>query len=130
MKIHKKHVSDIMHRGVVVCESDLPASTAARMMAAHRIHSVVVMSPAGVPRVVTDVEVAASLYAGTLETTTTEEIARPAALVRVPDTLAFALERMHECEATHAVVVERSFRPVGVISVLDLVEATLETTAG
>ena len=56
MKIHKKHVSDIMHRGVVVCESDLPASTAARMMAAHRIHSVVVMSPAGVPRVVTDVE--------------------------------------------------------------------------
>lgn len=130
MKIHKKHVSDIMHRGVVVCESDLPASTAARMMAAHRIHSVVVMSPAGVPRVVTDVEVAASLYAGTLETTTAEEIARPAALVRVPDTLAFALERMHECEATHAVVVERSFRPVGVISVLDLVEATLETTAG
>lgn len=100
------------------------------MMAAHRIHSVVVMSPAGVPRVVTDVEVAASLYAGTLETTTAEEIARPAALVRVPDTLAFALERMHECEATHAVVVERSFRPVGVISVLDLVEATLETTAG
>lgn len=130
MKIHKKHVSDIMHRGVVVCESDLPASTAARMMAAHRIHSVVVMSPAGVPRVVTDVEIAAGLYAGTLETTTAEEIARPAALVRVPDTLAFALERMHECEATHAVVVERSFRPVGVISVLDLVEATLETTAG
>jgi CBS domain-containing protein len=125
----RKHVSDVMHRGVVVCESGLPAGTAARMMAAHRIHSVVVVPPAGEPRVVTDVEIAAVSYAGMVETTNAEEIARPAALVRRRDSLAYALERMHECKTTHAVVVERSLRPVGVISVLDLVEAMLERTA-
>jgi CBS domain-containing protein len=118
-----------MHRGVVVCKADVTASAAAQMMAAHRIHSVVVMSPAGVPRVVTDAEIAAALYAGTLETISADEIARPAALVRLPDTLAYALERMHECTATHAVVVDRSFRPVGIVSVLDLAEATLDWTA-
>ena len=125
-----KHVVDVMHRGTVVCGWNTSAATAARMMTAHRIHSVVVTGPTGVVAgVVTDAEIADALYAGALESRRVEEIARPAALVRLPDTLAYALERMHECDATHAVAVDRSFRPVGIMSVLDLVEATLEKAA-
>lgn len=116
-------VVDVMHRGVVVCERDVPALAAARMMAAHRIHSVVVISRDGLPRLVTDTEIAVAFYAGTLEDQSVDEIARPAALVRLSDTLDYVLERMHESKTTHAVVVERSFRPVGIISVLDLAEA-------
>jgi CBS domain-containing protein len=116
-------VVDVMHRGVVACDRDMPALAAARMMAAHRIHSVVVISCDGVPRLVTDAEIATAFYAGTLEDQSVDEIARPAAFVRLSDTLDFALERMHEGKTTHAVVVERTFRPVGIISVLDLAEA-------
>jgi CBS domain-containing protein len=124
-----KRVVDVVHRGTVVCEGSASVATAARMMAAHRIHSVAVTGPAGVIGVVTDAEIADALYAGALDSRRVEEIARPAALVRLPDTLAYALERMHECNTTHAVAVDRSFRPLGIVSVLDLVEAMLEQGA-
>jgi CBS domain-containing protein len=42
--------------------------------------------------------------------------------LRPDDTLAFALERMHEYETTHAVVVGPSLRLLGIVAVLDIVE--------
>jgi CBS domain-containing protein len=116
-------VASVMHRGVITCSPEFSGSTVARIMAAHRIHSVVVTAPGSLPRVVTDAEIAAALYAGTLGTSTAEELAKPSPLVRPSDTLAYAIERMHECETTHAVVARRPIRPLGVVSVLDLAEA-------
>jgi len=116
-------VVEVMHRGVIACERDVPALAATRMMAAHRIHSVVVISRDGLPRLVTDAEIAVAFYAGTLQDQSVDEIARPAALVRLSDTVDFVLDRMHENKTTHVVVVGRSFRPVGMVSVLDLAEA-------
>jgi CBS domain-containing protein len=43
--------------------------------------------------------------------------------VGLDDSLAYALARMHESASTHAVAVDRAYKPLGVISVIDLVEA-------
>lgn len=95
------------------------------MMAAHRIHSVVVTMTGDPPRLVTDCEVGAAFYAGAIDSRTADELARAAPLLRPSDSVAFALERMHECCSTHAVVVGRSLASLGVVSVLDIVEALL-----
>jgi CBS domain containing-hemolysin-like protein len=94
------------------------------MMTAHRIHAVVVTGSADLPRLVTDLEIASALYSGTLELARAGDIAVPAPLLRRSDNVDDALARMHEKASTHAVAVDRSFRPVGVVSVLDLVEAS------
>lgn len=112
-----------MHRGVVSCGRDTPAAKVAMMMTAHRIHAVVVTGGAGLPQLVTDVEIASALYSGTLELARAGDIATCAPLIRRSDTVDEALARMHEQASTHAVAVDRAFRPVGVLSVLDLVDA-------
>lgn len=121
-------VADVMHRGVISCPAGSPAVAVARAMAAHRIHCVVVRPVDGVPRMVTDVDVAAAIYDQQLEELSAEELSRPSPLLRPEDTLAFALERMHEDHTSHALVVSQSLRLLGVISVLDLVEWTLRVS--
>jgi len=116
-------VFHVMHRGVVTCRPEVSARKVAMMMTAHRIHAVVVTAAAGLPRLVTDREIARALYSGTIDAASADEIAKPAALVSPSDRVDEALARMHERASTHAVAVDRSFRPVGVVSVLDLVEA-------
>jgi CBS domain-containing protein len=115
-----------MHRGVVACGPELPALAVARIMAAHRIHSVVVK---GVPlTVITDAEIAAALCAGGLGPRSAGDLARPAAIVARDETLIRAIEVMRERETTHAVVVDevRALRAVGVVSVLDIAEVLVE----
>jgi CBS domain-containing protein len=124
-ELERAGVVDVMHRGVVSCRADSQALTAARAMAAHRIHCVVVEGEDGMPRLVTDLDVAAAMYDEQLETLTCRELSRPAPLLRQDDTLAFALERLHELGTSHAVVVGPSLELLGVVSVLDLVEWTL-----
>jgi CBS domain-containing protein len=121
-------VADVMHRGVISCAAESSALTAARVMAAHRIHSVVVLGVDKVPRLITDVDIASAIYDEQLERLNADELSRPSPLLRPDDTLAFALERMHEGRITHAVVVGASLRLLGVISVLDVVEWTLRSS--
>jgi CBS domain-containing protein len=86
----------------------------------------VVTSRADLPRLVTDREIAQALYSDMLDTARADDIATPAPLVAVSASIDDALARMHEGASTHAVAVDRSFRPVGVVSVLDVVEAQTE----
>lgn len=116
-------VRDVMHRGVVTCTPDTPAAKVAGMMAAHRIHAVVVVAAGDVPRLVTDSDIASALYTEGLDSLRARDIAGSAPLVRLSDTVDDTLARMHETASTHAVAVDRLYRPLGVISVLDLVEA-------
>lgn len=117
-------VSDVMHRGAITCGSDVSGTAVARIMAAHRIHAVVVTGFDLCPALVTDGEIAEALYAGNLEGSSASELARPSPLVRPSDTLEYVLERLHERRTTHAVVADRLLRPLGVVSILDLIEAT------
>jgi CBS domain-containing protein len=116
---------ELMHRGVITCAAESSARTAATVMAAHRIHCVVVIGLDRVPRLITDMDIAAAMYDDQLETLSADELSRPSPLLRPEDPLAFALERMHECGTNHAVVVGPSLRPLGVIAVLDVVEWVL-----
>jgi len=116
-------VGNVMHRGVVCCDRDTPAAKVAMMMTAHRIHAVVVTGSADLPRLVTAAEIASALYSDTLESARADDISTSAPLLRLSDSVDDALARMHEQASTHAIAVDRTFRPVGVVSVLDLVEA-------
>ena len=118
-------VGAVMHRGVITCSPNCSGLTVARILAAHRIHSVVVISPGARPKIVTDAEIASALFGGTLATSSATEIAKPAAILVRDDTLSHATRCMHEHETTHAVVVDgpELQRAVGVLSVLDIVEA-------
>jgi CBS domain-containing protein len=118
----RARVVDVMHRGVISCAGESSALTAARVMAAHRIHCVVVLGADRVPRLVTEMDIAGAIYDEQLETLSADDLSRPSPLVRPEDTLAFALERMHEYGISHAVVVGSSLRLLGVIAVLDVVE--------
>jgi CBS-domain-containing membrane protein len=117
-------VGNVMHRGVVCCDRETPAAKVAMMMmTAHRIHAVVVTGIADLPRLVTDAEIASALFSDTLETARADDISISAPLLRVSDSVDEALARIHERGSTHAITVDRAFRPVGVVSVLDLIEA-------
>jgi CBS domain-containing protein len=118
----RARVVDVMHRGVISCAGERSALAAARVMAAHRIHCVVVLGVDRVPRLITEMDIAAAIYDEQLETLSAEDLSRPSPLLRPEDTLAFALERMHEHGTNHAVVVGPSLRLLGVIAVLDVVE--------
>jgi CBS domain-containing protein len=122
-------VGAVMHSGVITCSPDCSGLVVARVLAAHRIHSVVVISPGARPKIVTDAEIASALFAGTLATSSATEIAKPAVILARDDTLSHATRCMHEHETTHAVVVDGPGlqRAVGVLSVLDIVEAFAET---
>ena len=93
-----------MHRGVISCSAESSALAAARVMAAHRIHCVVVLGADSFPRLITDLDIAGAIYDDQLETLTADDLSTSSPLLRPEDTLAFALERMHEHGASHAVV--------------------------
>lgn len=118
-----QRVGTVMHRGVIACGPELPGSKVARMMAAHRIHAVVVTAPGAEPRVVTDGDLAAALYAGTLGVATAGELARATPVVGPDDTLGRAIALMHDFRTTHAIVALEPSRPLGVLSMLDVAEA-------
>jgi CBS domain-containing protein len=118
-------VGDAMHRGVVSCHPETRAIAVLRMMAAHRIHSVVVTDGQSAPRLVSDADVAAALCQLPIATQTAVDLAHPAPLLRRSESVSSALARMHEFRSTHAVVVDSQRSPVGVLSILDIAEAVL-----
>src|SRR5690242_4178775 len=117
-------VGDVMHRGAVTCRDDAPAIVAARVMAAHRIHCVLLTNhESNCVSVVSDADLAAAADRGLLEAATAREIGRPPVFVRREASTRDALSRMHRHATTHLVVAAPgSSRPVGVVSVLDLVD--------
>jgi CBS domain-containing protein len=122
-------VARAMHAGIVSCPPHVSVAVAARIMAAHRIHAVVVVEPAAgirwpqVVGVLADVDVLAPLAEGRLEEQTAGDAAMPALCVTEFDPLSHAIRLMEAHRVTHLVVVDRlGRRPVGVLSTLDVAE--------
>lgn len=126
-------VADVMHRGIVTCDVDSPLTAVARMMAAHRIHCVVVRNAAadwgetpggGLWGVVSDLDLIRIMVTeGIVGHTAGQSAATPAVVVRAADPVRRAAELMSEREVTHLVVVNHTKKPVGVLSTLDLARA-------
>jgi CBS domain-containing protein len=117
-----------MHHGVIACRPDTSAFAVARMMAAHRIHSVLVVAEDGsCTGIVCDTELEHALSTGALSDFAARDIAVAPVLVDPSDSVEHALERMHERGTTHLVVVHRATkRAVGVLSMLDIAEVLSE----
>jgi CBS domain-containing protein len=98
------------------------------MMAAHRIHSVLVVADDGTcTGVVSDAGLENALASAAPASIRAREIAKAPVIVDPEDTLAHALELMHEHETTHLVVSRsRTNRLLGVLSMLDVADAFTE----
>lgn len=116
-----------MHAGVVTCSPDATLRTVASILAAHRIHAVVVASPeeAAPCAVVTDRDVVFSYSQGTLDRLTARDAAsEPTVTVRAGLDLRYASEAMVRHGTTHVVVTEPgNGKPVGILSSLDIANA-------
>src|SRR6266545_7906417 len=118
-------VADTMHRGVVTCKADAKLCTVARLLAAHRIHAVVVTPGEGSEDwgVVSDLDLAAALSEGSLGATAGQIASAPSIFVTPDETLTRAAQLMREYDTHHVVVLGRgSSRPVRIVSTLDIAD--------
>ena len=122
-------VEEVMHRGLVSCPPGTSLRTVARILAAHRIHAVVVADDhaheiAGVWGVVSDIDVVVRLATASPDETAGTAAQLPPCIVAPDETVAHAAQLMAEHGIAHLVVADRaSGRPLGVISTLDVAEA-------
>jgi CBS domain-containing protein len=119
-------IESVMHRGVVTCAPETPLTNVARMMAGHRIHSVVVWTEgheAGEQGtlwgVVSDLDLARAIAAGEPTSTAGAFAATPVVTVGPHESVRHGAQLMVDHGVAHLVVVNHG-RPVGVISALDL----------
>lgn len=120
-------VGDVMHPGVIFCAPESPLRHAARLMARHRVHAIVVLGDdeeGGIWGVVSDADLVRALARHDLSGLTAGGTARtPLVTISRGETVARAAELMSEHGVTHLLVVERGDRPIGVLSTLDLARA-------
>lgn len=121
-------VAQAMHPGVISCPPGASLRAVARMMAAYKVHCVVVFDDADEATagslwgIVSDLDLAAGLSVGAVDERTAGEIAATPIVTVVPDeTLARAGQLMTEHGSAHLVVVDpASGMPAGIVSTLDL----------
>ena len=116
-------VGDAMRPWVLSCDPATPLVTVAQRMAGEHVHASIVLADHGDRRpyaLVTDRDLLRS--AARLDELTAGEIASEQILeARAGERLSEAARRMADHDATHAVVVDdRTGRPVGVLSTLDI----------
>jgi predicted transcriptional regulator len=127
-------VEHVMHAGLITCRSDASLRTVAGILAAHRIHAVVVSSgdEKVACAVVTDRDVVSAHARGELDRVTAREAANePTVTVRADAELRYAADLMAPYGTSHLIVTARGGRtPVGVLSSLDVAGAISRAVAG
>jgi CBS domain-containing protein len=122
-EVWKASVEDVMQHGVLSCQAEATARTVARMMAEHRIHSVVVTDLDGVSErawgIVTDVDVLRAVEDDPDQVTAGSIAGTELVTISPGDSLEAAAKLMVEHDVTH-VLVESESKPIGVVSTLDL----------
>lgn len=120
-------VAEAMHPGVISCPHGTPLRAVARMMAAYRVHCVVVFDDSdggggSLWGIVSDLDLVAGLVEGAFDERTAGEIAAtPIVTVSAGESLRRAGQLMTEHGSAHLVVVDPSSgMPAGVVSTLDL----------
>ena len=124
-------VADAMHQGVFSCPRGASLAEVASLMAARRVHAVVVLDDAAKDDslwgVISDLDLVAAATVRDLETQTAGgTAASPALRVEPDDTLQHAAQVMTEHGAAHLIVVDSAGRPFGVLSTLDIADALAE----
>jgi CBS domain-containing protein len=122
-------VSDVMRPGIISCGPETPLVEVARLMAAHRVHCVIVsglsQDAAGTHLswgVVSDLDLVRAAGAGE-QVTAARAGATEVVTVAPSDSLDGAAQVMGEHDTAHLVVVDERGQPVGVLSTLDVAGA-------
>ena len=127
LDLDQRTVGEVMRLGVVTCTPDTPLSEVAHLMAAYRIHSVVVGGLTEdmhgtrlVWGVISDLDLARAVASG--QEATAGEVAGTEPVTASPyDTLADVARVMADHEVAHLIVVDgKDAEPMGIISTLDL----------
>jgi CBS domain-containing protein len=122
-------VIDAMHPGLISCPLDTPLRTVARMMASYRVHAILVtahgeekLPQGGLWGIVSDTDLLRAAEAGAIDEQPARTIAAtPVLTVASGEELARAAQLMVEHDLSHLIVIEqRSERPIGVLSTLDV----------
>jgi CBS domain-containing protein len=125
-------VGEAMHPGLISCAPDTPLRAVARMMATYRVHAILVTAhgDADLPDggrwgIVTDAGLLRAAAGADVDALTAGTVAAAPVLTAGPrDDLAAAARRLAASGASHVVVLEqRSSRPLGVLSTLDVARA-------
>jgi CBS domain-containing protein len=125
-ELTETRVEDVMHRGLVTCSPETPLRKLAGILAAHRIHAVVVADDHArwehdVWGVVSDLDVVAGLARGAADATAGSVAAAPPCVVFPSEPVSHAARLMATLGVTHVLVVDPADRrPVGVVSTLDV----------
>jgi CBS domain-containing protein len=127
-------VSDVMTEGLITCAPATPLRGVARLMAAHRVHSVFVFDYGNEDDespelwgIVSDLDLVAAAWANVDTQTAGESAVTPLVYVRRDDDLRHAAQLMAESGVSHLAVVDpKTRRPVGVLSTLDIARAVAE----
>jgi CBS domain-containing protein len=128
-ELTRTRVEDVMHRGLVTCTPETPLRKLAGILAAHRIHAVIVADrharrEGDVWGVVSDLDVVAALARASGRETAGDVAAAPPCVVFPSEPVAHAARLMAVLGVAHVLVVDPSgHRPVGVVSSLDVVDA-------
>lgn len=114
-----------MRTGTLTCPATAPLRQAARTMASHHIHSLVVTREGGDWALLSDLDLVRALRDERAEDLTAGEVAKHDAFtVTRDDTLEHAAQVMSAHELCHLVVVDaEDARPIGMLSSLDLAGA-------
>jgi CBS domain-containing protein len=123
-------VGDAMRRGVIDCPPDTPARVVAEIMAAHRIHAVVIREDSSSDArdwgIVTHRDIVAATDRDIATASAGDLAARAIATVTPDQTLRAAAKLMISLEVDHLLVVDSGSQPLGVISSWDLAGAVAQ----
>ncbi|MGA8354083.1 MAG: CBS domain-containing protein [Solirubrobacteraceae bacterium] len=121
-------VADVMHPGIISCETDTTMTEMARIMATHHVHCVAIMHPAqgqsGAPYlwgIVSDLDLMRASISPSEEGTAGAVAQQPTISVKPTVPLRDAAEVMLRNKTSHVVVIHpETLRPIGVLSTLDI----------
>ena len=130
LTVDRMTAGDAMHTGIA-CDVHAPLGAVARMMAAHRIHCVVVRNSAmevtdpgaGLWGVISDLDLVRLVATDAVGGRTAARARNPAVVVDERDSVQEAARLMADNDVTHLVVVNHAAKPVGVFSTLDVAQA-------
>lgn len=126
----RARVSDAMRPGVISCPPDASLRTVARIMSTNRVHAVVV-GDAGqrLTRAISERELLAASARDVSKLSAADATVSDMLTVAPHDTLARAVEAMVERRATHALVVDGTGAPAGILSAFDVARVLAEDGA-
>jgi CBS domain-containing protein len=130
----KPRVADAMHWGLIHCAPETSLRAVAALMAAERVHCVVVTERSIAARslwgVVSDLDLVAAATVRPLDAQRAGGTAMRPAVTTVPhETLEAAARRMTDHGVSHLVVIDVvEQQPLGVLSTLDVVDVLAEGT--